>query len=91
MEKRNEMKSKVLDKFLRYVKIDTQADERSDSFPSTEKQKDLGRLLFQELKDLGVDEAYFDEQYGYVYGKIEGNDETKQEKTIAQPRPRSSS
>lgn len=83
MEKRNEMKSKVLDKFLRYVKIDTEADERSDSFPSTEKQKDLGRLLFQELKDLGVDEAYFDEKYGYVYGKIEGNDETKQEKTIA--------
>ena len=35
MEKRNEMKSKVLDKFLRYVKIDTEADERSHSFPST--------------------------------------------------------
>ena len=43
--------SSVVDKFLRYVKIDTQSWSPSDTFPSTEKQKDLGRLLAKELQD----------------------------------------
>ncbi len=77
------MDSKVLDRFLRYVKIDTQADERTQTFPSTEKQKDLGKMLAQELRDLGAKEVYFDERYGYVYAKIQGNDETKAGRTIA--------
>lgn len=62
---------KVLDKFLRYVKIDTESDENSDSFPSTEKQKNLSALLKNELNALGID-AVLDE-YGYVYAKLPAN------------------
>ena len=60
----------VTDKFLRYVKIDTQSDEESTTFPSTEKQKDLGRLLYKELKEMGAANVSFDEKYGYVYAEI---------------------
>lgn len=65
----NEFKS-VTDRFLRYVKVDTQSDEASETFPSTEKQKDLARLLLEELKDLGI-KAEMDEENCYVYGWIE--------------------
>jgi tripeptide aminopeptidase len=57
---------------MRYVQIDTQSDPLSTSFPSTEKQKDLGRILFQELQDLGLEEVEMDE-YGYVFGSIPSN------------------
>ena len=67
-----DISSTVLDRFLRYVKIDTQSDPGSDSFPSTEKQKDLGRLLVKELLDLGIADAHLDE-YGYVYATIPAN------------------
>ena len=63
-----------LERFLRYVKIDTQADDTTGTTPSTEKQKDLSRLLVKELKELGVDDAYMDE-YGIVYGHIDGDGE----------------
>ena len=59
----------VKDRFLRYVQIDTTADPSSTSFPSTEKQKDLGRLLADELKSLGIEDAEMDE-WGYVFGTI---------------------
>jgi tripeptide aminopeptidase len=59
----------VLERFLRYVQIDTQADPNSKTFPSTEKQKDLGRLLAQELQDMGLTDAHLDE-HGYVYATI---------------------
>ena len=61
----------LLDKFLRYVKIDTQSDEESSLTPSTLKQLDLLKLLKKELEELGV-HAELDE-YGRVYAKIEGN------------------
>lgn len=64
----------VLDRFLRYVKVDTQSDPHSDSIPSTEKQKDLSRLLVQELKELGVNDAEMDD-LGYVYATIPANTE----------------
>ena len=57
---------------MRYVQIDTTADPDSTSFPSSEKQKDLGRLLVKELLDLGVSDAEMDE-WGYVFGTIKGN------------------
>lgn len=60
-----------IDRFLRYVQIDTQADDKSGTTPSTEKQKNLSRLLVKELKELGVEDAYMDE-YGIVYGHIPG-------------------
>lgn len=62
----------VLDRFLRYVQIDTQSDPDSTTHPSTEKQKDLGRVLVQELLDLGITDAELDD-YGYVYATIPSN------------------
>ncbi len=62
----------VLDRFLRYVKIDTQSDPESKTFPSTEKQKNLGKLLVEELLALGLPDAAMDEN-GYVYATIPGN------------------
>jgi tripeptide aminopeptidase len=62
----------VLERFLRYVRIDTQSDPASKTTPSTEKQKDLGRVLAQELRDLGIKDAHLDD-YGYVYGTVPAN------------------
>jgi tripeptide aminopeptidase len=59
----------VLDRFLRYVRIDTQSDPASPTCPSTDKQKDLGRVLAQELRDLGIADAHMDDN-GYVYGTV---------------------
>jgi tripeptide aminopeptidase len=59
----------VAERFLRYVTIDTQSDPDSPTCPSTEKQKDLGRLLAAELKDMGLADAHLDE-HGYVYATI---------------------
>jgi tripeptide aminopeptidase len=59
----------VTERFLRYVTIDTQSDPESPTCPSTEKQKDLGRLLVSELKALGLADAHLDEN-GYVYAAI---------------------
>jgi tripeptide aminopeptidase len=64
------------ERFLRYVQIDTQSDPQSSSFPSTEKQKDLGRLLADELKQMGIADAQMDE-WGYVYATIHSNTEKK--------------
>ncbi len=66
------MSDTVLDRFLRYVVIDTQSDPASDAQPSTEKQKDLGRLLTAELLALGLTDAHLDE-HGNVYATIPGN------------------
>lgn len=62
----------VSERFLRYVKIDTQSDPYSTSFPSTEKQKDLAKLLVQELLDLGIEDAHMD-MHGYVMGTVPSN------------------
>lgn len=62
----------VAERLMRYVQIDTTADPDSTSFPSSEKQKDLGRLLVRELLDLGISDAEMDE-WGYVYGTMKGN------------------
>ncbi|TSD64871.1 peptidase T [Inquilinus sp. KBS0705] len=62
----------VTERFLRYVKIDTQSDPSSPTCPSTDKQKDLGRLLVAELLEMGVVDADLDE-YGYVYATIPAN------------------
>src|SRR5687767_1656549 len=57
------------ERLLRYVRIDTQSDPQSSSFPSTEKQKELSRLLAEELKQIGIADAHMDE-WGYVYATI---------------------
>ncbi|MES2679818.1 MAG: peptidase T [Bacteroidota bacterium] len=66
----------VADRFIRYAKIDTQSNPESPSCPSTEKQKDLSRLLVEELKQMGIKDAELDE-YGYVYATIESNTSKK--------------
>lgn len=59
-------------RFLRYIKIDTQSNPYSETTPSTEKQKDLSRLLVEELHQMGYQDAYLDD-LGYTYLKIEKN------------------
>ncbi|MEE9270003.1 MAG: peptidase T [Candidatus Krumholzibacteria bacterium] len=79
----NPARESVLDRFLRYVKIDTRSQEDCESYPSTEKQWDLLNLLRDELKSLGVDDADVD-RYGYVTGTVPSNlpDESKKIPTI---------
>ncbi len=59
-----------IDKFLRYVKIDTQSDDTTGTSPSTMKQHDLAKLLKQELEDMGVSNVFYDTEHCYVYGEI---------------------
>lgn len=66
------MTDTVLDRLLRYVVIDTQSDPESRAQPSTEKQKDLGRVLVDELLALGLDDAHMDE-HGNVYATVPSN------------------
>jgi tripeptide aminopeptidase len=64
----------VRERFLQYVQIDTQSDPNSTANPSTEKQKDLSRLLVEELLAMGIADAHLDE-WGYVYATIGSNSE----------------
>lgn len=59
----------VAERFMRYVQIDTQSDSTSTAQPSTEKQKDLSRILAEELRAMGLTDAHLDE-HGYVYATI---------------------
>ena len=67
-----DFKNTVAERFLRYVQIDTQADPTSETTPSSEKQKDLSRLLVAELLEMGIEDAEIDE-FGYVYATIPAN------------------
>ncbi len=67
--------SRLTDRFIKYVKIDTQSAYDSETFPSTEKQKDLSRILVDELKQMGLD-AFLDAD-GYVYAKLPSNVDKK--------------
>lgn len=69
----NIKKESLSERFMRYVKIDTQSNPLSNTFPSTVKQKDLSKLLLSELKAESID-AEMDE-YGYVYATITSNSE----------------
>ena len=60
------------ERFMRYVQIDTQSNPQSDTSPTSEKQKDLSRVLADELKAMGINDAHMDE-WGYVYGTIASN------------------
>ena len=61
----------VLERFLRYVRIDTQADEESSTYPSTAKQLDLSRLLVDELREIGLEDVELTE-HGYVFATLPG-------------------
>lgn len=63
---------KIVERFVEYVKIDTQSDPKSTTVPSTAKQKNLGNLLVKQLKEMGIDNAHIDEN-GYVYAHLKSN------------------
>ena len=65
-----------VDRFLKSVKVDTQSDEESTSFPSTEKQKNLSKALAEELKQMGLSDAHMDE-WGYVMATLPSNTNKK--------------
>jgi tripeptide aminopeptidase len=67
-------KEDVANRFMRYVQIDTQSDPKSGAHPSTEKQKNLSKILVEELKEMGIEDAAMDE-FGYVYATIPSNTE----------------
>jgi tripeptide aminopeptidase len=69
-------KEDVANRFIRYVQIDTQSNPKSGTHPSTEKQKNLSKILVEELKEIGIDDAEMD-VYGYVYATIPSNTEKK--------------
>lgn len=62
----------VIDRFLKYVSFDTMSDESSETCPSSDKQKLLGAYLVEEMKSIGIDDAFMDEN-GYVYGTVPGD------------------
>ena len=64
------------ERFMRYVKVDTQSDSTSSAHPTTEKQKDLSKLLLKELLGMGISNASTDE-FGYVYATIPSNSDKK--------------
>ncbi len=66
----------IADRFMRYVRIDTQSDPNNSSHPTSEKQKDLSRLLHRELLGMGITNTVTDE-FGYVYATIPSNSDKK--------------
>lgn len=68
-------KNEIIDRFLTYVKVDTQSDDANDSCPSTPGQLTLGRMLVEELKSIGMEEVTMDEN-GYVMATLPANTET---------------
>ncbi len=65
-------KNTAIERFLKYVQIDTQSDPHSKTQPSTEKQLNLSRILVEELLEMGIKDAHLDE-FGYVYATIPSN------------------
>ncbi|MCM1289337.1 MAG: peptidase T [Corallococcus sp.] len=70
------MKNTLLERFLRYVKIDTESVPDVEEYPSSAKQRDLLTLLHSELKQMGI-AARYDEKYGYVYATVPANTDGK--------------
>ena len=67
-----ELADEVLERFLRYVQVDTQSDSDSETFPSTAKQLDLGRMLADELREAGLEEVELTGD-GYVFATLAGS------------------
>ncbi len=67
-------KDSIAERFMRYVQVDTQSNPKTGGHPSTAKQKDLSKMLVEDLKKIGIPNAEMDE-YGYVYATIPSNSE----------------
>jgi len=65
-------KDSVAQRFMRYVQVDTQSNPKTGLHPSTQKQKDLSKILVEDLKKIGIEDAEMDE-FGYVYATIPSN------------------
>ena len=63
----------VIERFLRYVKVDTQSNEKSDTSPSTMKQHDLAKILEKDLKAIGAADVFYDKEHCYLYATIPSN------------------
>ncbi len=74
-------KEAIIERFMRYVQIDTQSDPESNSFPTTEKQKNLSKILEAELKAMGLSNVELD-TFGYVYATLPSNSDKKNIPTI---------
>lgn len=72
MKEMNPVCTALAERFMRYVQIDTQSDPESTSYPSTERQKDLSRLLVQELREMGIQDVEMD-SFGYVMATVPSN------------------
>lgn len=70
--------SDVIERFLEYVKVDTQSSETSGTSPSTEKQHVLAKRLAEELRSMGIADVFYDSEHCYVYAKLPANDTSKQ-------------
>ena len=70
--------SHIVDRFMRYISIDTQSDEDSSTSPSTAKQFRLARLLAEEMIEMGVSNVRLDDHHCYVYGEIPANPGTEE-------------
>lgn len=70
------METTVLTRFLKYIAVDTMSQPEKDTVPSTERQKDLARILEQELKDMGASDVSMD-SHGYVYGTVPATTDKK--------------
>jgi tripeptide aminopeptidase len=66
-----ELQDDVLERFLRYVRIDTTSDQDAETYPSTAKQRELGEVLERELRDLGLEDVELTE-HGYVFATLSG-------------------
>lgn len=62
----------LVERFIRYAKIDTQSSEESGTSPSTMKQHDLAKLLVSELQEMGVTDVFYDKEHCYIYAGIPG-------------------
>jgi tripeptide aminopeptidase len=67
-----ELQEDVLERFLRYVRIDTTSDQDSETYPSTARQRDLGEVLERELRDSGLEDVELTE-HGYVFATLPGS------------------
>ena len=62
----------IVERFLKYIAIDTKSDETSETCPSTPGQLELGKILVEDMKEIGLTDVFQDDK-GYVYGTLEGN------------------
>ena len=65
------IETSIAERFMRYVQIDTQSDPQSNAQPTTEKQKDLSKILLSELQQMGIESEL--DSHGYVYATIPSN------------------